>query len=62
MRSAAREVMIAEHWDTSWEQETSRTRDVAAAELRVWKKELEFSRRREMAWQSVIVEFARHFL
>jgi hypothetical protein len=41
--------MIAEHLDTSWEQEASRTRDVAAVEVRVWKKELEFARRRETA-------------
>jgi hypothetical protein len=41
--------MIAEHWDTSWEQEASRTRDVVAAEVKAWKKELEFARRRETA-------------
>lgn len=37
-------------------------RDVAGAELRAWKKAFEFSMRREMALQSEIVVFARHFV
>jgi hypothetical protein len=47
------------HFVTDWEQVTSRTREVATAELRVWKKELEFSSSSEIAWQSVMVELAR---
>jgi hypothetical protein len=49
------------HCVTFAEQDVSRMRDVADAELRVWKKALEFSIRREMALQFEIVVFARHF-
>lgn len=49
------------HLETFAEQEVSRMREVAEAELRVWKKAFEFSMRREMALQLEIVVLARHF-
>lgn len=52
--------MIDAHCETSAEQDVSRMREVAGAEFRVWKKAFEFSIRREMALQFVIVVFARH--
>lgn len=53
--------MIEAHLVTFAEQDVSRMRVVAGAELRVWKKAFEFSIRREMALQFEIVVFARHF-
>lgn len=54
--------MIDAHCETSAEQDVSRMREVAAAELRAWKKAFEFSISREMALQFEIVVFARHFV
>lgn len=61
-RSLARDFIIALQVVMFCAQDVSRTWDVLVAEERVWKKELEFSRRREMAWQFVIVLFVRQFL
>lgn len=47
------------HLETGCEHAMSRTREVAAAELNVWKKALEFSRSSDTAWQFIIVEFER---
>jgi len=58
----ARLVSVEEHCATLLEQDVSRRRDVAGAELRVWKKAFEFWIRREMALQSVIVVFARQLV
>lgn len=49
------------HLVTGALQAMSSTRDVSAAEERIWKKETEFSRSSETAWQSVIVELAWKF-
>jgi hypothetical protein len=54
--------MMEEQDETSAEQAVSRTSDVEAAVLRVWKNPAESRRSVEMAWQSVKLESARKFL
>lgn len=50
------------HLETSDEHDISRTREVAAGDLRVWKKAFEFSRRRDIALQLVMVSLERHLV
>lgn len=53
---------MAAHLFTSWVQDELRMLEMVVLDLRAWKKALEFSRRSETAWQSVIVLLARHAL
>lgn len=53
---------MVEHLERGSEHAVSRTREVASAEVKVWKNELEFSSSRETAWQSVTVVLERNFL
>lgn len=51
--------MVEAHWLNGAEQAASRVREVAGAEERVWKNDVESWRRREMAWQFVMVVLER---
>jgi hypothetical protein len=53
--------MVDAHLVTDCEHATSSTWEVATAEVKVWKKEFEFPRRTETAWQSMNDELERNF-
>lgn len=58
-RSEAKLDIVDEQDETSAAQAMSRTRDVDAAEVRVWKKAVESRRSVETAWQEVKEESER---